>query len=610
MMKTYGRVELLPGKPKRWKISELTPHVAIHFKRIFTRVRPEEAELFLTDTDEIRADILWFMQRYALETKDIGELRAGAKRVEQRIADRDKILLPTWEPTAVKGFKPGHAPYLYQTQAARIAIDQGGLLLGDEVGLGKTITAAALLCMGAPLPAGVVVQAHLAHQWMERLEEFTTLRVHVISGTNPYTLPPADVYIFRYTNIGGWIDFLKNGFLKTIIYDEIQELRHGTDTGKGRAAAIVSAHALCRMGLTATPIYNYGDEMHTIVEYIRPDLLGSREEFVREWCKTGRIVKDPDALGSYLRDTGWFLRRTEDDPTVNQSMPPANVVTVKVAWDSGAAADDAALMRALAMSVMSGSFAEAGRAARELDVKMRHMTGVAKARSVANYIRMLLRDTPRVLVGLWHRDVYAMLRESLADFRPTLYTGTESAVQKRASLAAFTIGQSRVLMMSLRSGAGLDGLQHYCDEVVIGELDWSPQVHHQLIGRLRRPGQPNQVNAHYLYTDEGSDPVLVETLGIKSDQARGLNDPGAAPRARTTDDSRVKRLAQFVLEQTAGVSEDCGICGGPSTGKPRYIVPIAEAANYPEDEREALFTADNIWFLCEPHERSVAAAAR
>jgi hypothetical protein len=87
---------------------------------------------------------------------------------------------------------------------------------------------------------------------------------------------------------------------------------------------------------------------------------------------------------------------------------------------------------------------------------------------------------------------------------------------------------------------------------VFGELDWSPQVHYQVIGRLRRPGQPDQVTAHYLHTNEGSDPVLLETLGIKSDQSRGINDPGVVQAAKVSDDSRIKRLAQHVLATSPG----------------------------------------------------------
>ena len=549
-MKTYGQLEL-DTVARRWRIKDLAPHVAIAFKRMFPRVPVTSTEISISDTDEVRADLHWFMARYPLEHDSWGELDEAVDRLAFRAAERDRILLPTWKPGAVTGFKEGRAPYLYQTQASKVAIANGGLLLGDDVGLGKTISAIATMLMGAPLPAGVVVQPHLTGQWKKRIEEFSTLRVHVIKGRTPYDLPEADVYIYRYSNIAGWVDVLKDGLLRSVFYDEIQELRHGWGTEKGNACGKVSKAAEFRMGLTATPVYNYGDEMHSVMEYIKPDILGDRDEFFREWCGRERVVANPDALGSYLRDTGFFLRRTEDDPTVDASMPPANVLEWELDYDLDAVAGEEEIMRQLAQTVLRASFTEAGRAARELDMKMRQLTGIAKAKSVAAYVALLLKDAPRVLLAGWHRDVYSIWGQALAPFNPVLYTGSESGPAKQRSVDAFTTGDSRVMMMSLRSGAGLDGLQYHCQDAVIGEFDWSPQVHYQFIGRLRRPGQEGQVNAHYVHTNWGSDPVIVEMLGIKADQSRGINDPGIAPKPRVTDESRIKILAQHVLEATA-----------------------------------------------------------
>lgn len=545
-MKTFGQLEL-NRIAQRWVVSDLTPHVAIAFKRLFPRVREGATVLHLSDTDEVRADLHWFMARYPLAHDEGGELVAAVKRLEDRIAERDRILLPSWQPGTIPGFVDGKQPYIYQSQAATIAIANQGLLIGDDVGLGKTISAIAALTMGAPLPAAIVVQAHLAGQWEDRIKEFSTLRVHVIKGRTPYDLPVADVYIFRYSNVAGWVDIIKDGLFRSVAYDEVQELRHGGNTSKGNAAALLSSKAELRLGLTATPVYNYGDEMHAVMGFIKPDLLGDRYEFMREWCSGSRIVKNPDALGSYLRDAGYFLRRTEDDPTVDASMPRPNILEWELGYDEDAVAGEQALTRQLAMTVLQGDFVTAGKAARDLDIKMRQLTGIAKARSVAAYVAMLLKDSPRVLLAGWHREVYDIWRHELAAFNPVLYTGSETAAGKARSVGAFTHGDARVMMMSLRSGAGLDGLQYYCHDAVIGELDWSPQVHYQFIGRLRRPGQPHQVTAHYLHTNWGSDPVVLEMLGIKADQSRGISDPGIAPKPRVSDDSRIKRLAQHVL---------------------------------------------------------------
>jgi superfamily II DNA or RNA helicase len=603
MLKTYGTILLEPGRNPRWHVKDLAPHVAVAFKRLFPRVDQYATEFFISDSEDTRADLFWFLQRYPFDTKHMAMLRAGDKAVKDRVARRGEILSPDWKPNPGKGIREGCAPYLYQAQAAKIAVDQGGLLLADDVGLGKTEGALTAIAMGAPLPAGVVVQTHLAYQWAERIEKFTTWTSHVIYSTTPYSLPPADIYIFRYSNIHGWIDFLKNGLLKTIIYDEIQELRTGIETAKGRCCSIVSARAKFRMGLTATATYNYGDEIHTVMEFLKPDLLGEREEFLREWCSSGRIVKEPDALGEFLKETGWMLRRDEDDPNVNQSMPKPNIIPIEVDWNNSDVDDEAALIRSLAMRVMGGNFQGAGSAARELDVRMRQMTGIAKARSVAAYVKMLLQDNEKVILTGWHREVYAIWLKALEQFKPVLYTGSEDAGKKQRAINQFTVGSSRVFILSNRSGAGIDGLQHYCWETVIGEFDWSPQVHKQIIGRTRRPGQKHQVNAHFPFVNHGSDPVLMEVNAIKSDQARGIHDPGVVQAARVTDESRIKRLAKYVLEQEAPADSGCAICGKPSTGKALNIVPLADADDYPAGpEREALFGPENIWFLCAEHE--------
>lgn len=549
----YGRLRWgKNGGEIVWGVDELAPHVAIAFKRLFPRVHTRRSVHILSDNDEIRADLEWFMIRYPLQTDDACRalLAEGTRRMADRIAERGRILDLKWTPGEVPAaFREGKAPYLYQEQAAEICLRNPSLLLGDDVGLGKTVTAFALAARGAPLPMAIVVQPHLVRQWDKRAFEFTTFRTHMIRASKPYQLPVADLFIFSYNMLAGWLEILNSGLFKSVVYDEIQELRHGEDTQKGNAGAVLSAKAEVKTGLTATPIYNYGAEMHTVMSYVEPSVLGSRDEFLREWCSGGGgIVKDPDALGSFLESTGYFLRRTEDSEAVNRSMPPPNIIDIELDYDEAAVAKEEELLRTLASRVLHSRFEEAGQAARELDIKMRHLTGVAKAKSVAAYVNLLLQDREKVLLAGWHRDVYDIWLYALMQHHPVLYTGSESSAGKQRNIDRFVNGDARVMMMSLRSGAGVDGLQKVCRDVVFGELDWSPQVHYQLIGRVRRPGQMHQVTGHYLHVNGGSDPVLMQMLGVKTDQSRGILDPGQPLRPRTMDDSRIKTLARAVLE--------------------------------------------------------------
>lgn len=546
--RTYGDLTFC-NERGRWQISNLEPHVSQAFKRLFPRVPKMAGDIFLFDTDETRADLEWFCLRYPLRHKFTNALAAGAKRMAKRASERERILQPDWAPPEFDGFNPGEAPYLYQSQAAHIAIAQGSLLLGDDVGLGKTVSAIAAGVIGAPLPMAIVVQPHLAIQWRRQINRFCRGRVHIVTGRTPYALPPADFYIFKYTNICGWVDEFKSLAIPSVVWDEIQELRHGAKTDKGVASLRMRDYSSFRMGLSATPTYNYGDEIHTIMDYIQPDVFGDREEFTREWCGGGTTVKDPDALGSFLQESGYFLRRDENDESVDRSMPPPNVLDFEIQCDQREIENEMEILRLLATTVLTGSFADRGQASRALDLRMRQLTGIGKARYVAAYVKLLLREAPKVVIAAWHREVYDILLKHLAAFKPQMYTGSETPTAKDRAAQEFISGESRVLLMSLRSGAGLDGLQFVCHDAVLAELDWSPMVHKQFIGRFRRPGQENQVNAHMLWTDFGSDPPMLEMLGVKQEQGRGIIDPGKAIAPRHVDESRVKKLAQYVLEQ-------------------------------------------------------------
>ena len=549
--RTYGRLRL-DAKKKVWRLDETEPHVVIRLKAMFTRIDKTRVGAFdFPNTPDVCADLVWFMHRYPMQMseQDRASLEGGEAAFQRAQATAERILARDWQPSATIGFRDGRAPYPYQAQAAELARTMRRLLVMDDVGLGKTITALATLAASSDLPAAIVVQSHLATQWVqEYIEPFTTLRAHIIKGTRPYKLPPADLYVFKYSNIAGWVDIAATGIFKAVVYDEIQELRRGSDSAKGRAAAVFTEAAQLRMGLSATPIFNYGGEIYHVLGYIAPGALGDYMDFVREWCGRGSVVKNPDALGTWLREQHLAIRR-------DRAGEPVNVIPIEVPYDEAVEAKELDLVRVLAMKVVSGSFVEAGKAARELDIKMRMITGIAKARHVAAYVRLLLENGEPVLLAGWHREVYEIWREELAAFHPVLYTGSETAKRKDAAKQAFIAGETDLMFISLRSGAGLDGLQKRCSTVIFGELDWSPKVHDQVIGRLDRPGQAGKVTAIFLHADGGSDPLVISMLGLKASQSKGIVDPMSGASEVHTDDSRIRLLAERFLAKDRMAAE-------------------------------------------------------
>ncbi|MCE6958830.1 DEAD/DEAH box helicase [Cereibacter sphaeroides] len=563
-----GRIDFRDG---RWQIEDLPGHVSLRFKQVFSGIpfgsRPPYE---LKDTPDRAYDLQWFLQRYPITLTDRArqrmEMSVAAYETAQRT--RTAILSGTYVPGEARGIKAPERADPHQVRAADLFRTSGRLLLLDDVGLGKTVSALAAIADGHGLPAAIVVQPHVADQWMGFIERFTHLRAVQIKSRTPHALEPRDIYVFRYTNLAAWVDHLPELGLSTAIFDEIQELRHGPSTDKGLGAQALVDLCENRLGLTATPIYNYGDEIFNVVEYVAPGCLGTREEFRVNWCRmhgSHWVVKDPEALGAYLQGEGIALRRTEDDLEVSQVLPPLRRMVFEVEWNEGDVETDRELQRRLAQRILTGSFSERGQAARELDLLLRQETGIAKARAVAAYVRTLVEGGEPVILGGWHRAVYDIWREALADLRVVMFTGTESQKQKAEARHAIMAGQADVIIISLRSGAGLDGLQDRVAHVVFGEFDWSGEVHKQLVGRARRRGQTREVTAHYLWTDGGSDPVLMSLLGLKAAQAHGILNPfaGGVQAAPEIDETRMRALALRVLEAGHAADGEAAVPAAP-----------------------------------------------
>lgn len=546
--------------PPFWAV-KAKPHIITKIKRWFPQAAPHRTGwITLSDTAEVARDLEWMLDRWdlTLSDRDRVMLAAGADTHRARQDAVAEILtgsrphLPLTEPA-----RPARE---YQLVAADLALTTGRLLLADDLGLGKTMSGLLLLREPNALPALVVCPTHLPAQWEgEIAKTLPWLKTHILRKLTPYD--PAqhrsmkghdpDVLICGYSKLRGWGDTLA-GKVRTVIFDEAQELRRdGSD--KYEAAAQIAADADYRVGLTATPVYNYGGEMHNILSVIAPDALGSRDEFAREWCTgywSDKVkVKDPRALGEYLRDEGIMLRRTRKD--VGRELP--EIIRVPHAIDSSQEVFDREMSdaRSLAELILSRSGTKEQRftAAGKLDMETRHATGIAKAPYVADFVRMLLETGEQVVLFGWHRDVYDTWFTRLEEFSPAMYTGTESPAGKQRSRDAFLSGDARVLMMSLRSGAGLDGLQEVSKVAVFGELDWSPGMHEQCIGRLHRDGQDESVVAYFLVSEFGSDPPMSEVLNVKRGQSEPMVNPDGELFTQQTSGDRVQMLARQVLGQ-------------------------------------------------------------
>lgn len=565
----YGKVTL----DGRFWFVECEPFVRARLKRVFPRA-PQHASQWIkiSDTPENCRELLWFLDRYPMAVSSPLRLHTGAEEHRAQEWKVSQVTKAGYRAQAVELALPARE---YQLLAADLLEVKGGLLVADDVGLGKTVTSICSMVKPGSLPALVVAPAHLPRQWAEMIGRFAPqLRVHLPTKGTPYPIKRVqragqlelldgdlpDVLVMSYHKLRGWCESLA-GQVQLVVFDECQQLR-SPSSQIYQAAMHVAARARRRLGLSATPIYNYGSEFFWVLDALLPGALGQRDEFIREWCAGSfraekARISDPLEFGAYLRREGVMIRRTREE--VGRELPELTKVIHTVAADPDALQKlkgDAVALAQIVVAHNERFRGEKMQAAGEFDAMMRQATGIAKAPYVTAFVRLLLESEEKVVLFGWHRHVYDIWLEHLKEFAPTLYTGTESAVQKAAALEDFKTGKSRVLIMSLRSGAGVDSLQGVCRTVVFGELDWSPGVHEQCVGRVHRDGQDQPCLAYFLVAEDGADPVMVDVLGIKREQSEGVRNPDRPLVEKAdTGQNNIQRLAREFLAKKGRLTD-------------------------------------------------------
>lgn len=509
-------------RSKCWTIKG-EPCVTEMAARLFPGSERRRGEARFTANRRIIGDVNWLMMRYPLEIapRDRELWKNALAQAREHVLLRMNAEKLPRRSTPPEGTFEGELRE-FQKEGLSFLLANPRTLLADEMGLGKTVQALACLAAAKEFPALIVVPPHLLRNWQTEITRFLRLegkpaRVCVLTGLKPYQPPEADVYIIHYLLLRGWKQALPQMGFKAVVFDEIQELRHG-GTEKYSAASLLAAECERVIGLSGTPIYNKGSEIWNVVNILDYHCLGDWESFTRAWCDGygNHLVRNPALLGEHLRREGLILRRTKEE--VLAELPPKRRLVQEI--DS-----DDKVYRELMRPVMDqlGSLLALHPEAREralLEEQVgrgeRQATGVAKAPFVAAFVRALEDSGEKVLLFAHHHAVMDIYRRELAAYRPVFITGRESTTQKEEAVARFMEGKTNLCVISLRAASGLNLQRASC--VVFGELDWSPAVHSQAEDRAHRMGQKDSILCYYLVAPQGSDRDMQDALGLKVSQ--------------------------------------------------------------------------------------------
>ena len=218
-----------------------------------------------------------------------------------------------------------------------------GACLADDMGLGKTIEAIGLLlharvvaaAQGETLtPTLLICPTSVVANWRHEIERFApSMKALVHHGSGRLdgahfaaALGSHELVITSYGTARRDIDLLCQTEWSTLILDEAQNIKN---PAAKQTQAVRRIPAASRIALTGTPVENRLLELWSLMEFLNPGYLGSRESFRQQYVLPIERYND-EAAASELRRLvqPFLLRRLKTDPTIISDLPEKNEMIV------------------------------------------------------------------------------------------------------------------------------------------------------------------------------------------------------------------------------------------------------------------------------------------
>ena len=189
-----------------------------------------------------------------------------------------------------------------------------GGILADEMGLGKTLQALAFL-RAAGGKSLIVCPSSLVFNWSREATRFTPeRRVLAIEGANRdrlfgAPLAEADLVITSYPLLRRDAERYRGVEFTAAILDEAQHIKNPESQNAQSALGIRARH---RFALTGTPIENSVRDIWSLMHFLMPGYLGSRDDFRERFEK--EIEREPGGPAHrrlLRRLRPYVLRRTK-----------------------------------------------------------------------------------------------------------------------------------------------------------------------------------------------------------------------------------------------------------------------------------------------------------
>lgn len=362
-----------------------------------------------------------------------------------------------------------------------------------------------------------------AHKWL--VEDYN---VEVINGSKRIDLKSGTVYVVNYDVLPFHPELAEKEW-DYIIMDEAHMAKNGSAQ---RSKALFNIPAKRKIALTGTPIPNVPEEIYGLLKYLKPEMVGTHEEFMNRYCGGGKKgYSDMAGLNNLLRSEV-MIRRLKKD--VLAEMPEKFRQIIPIEGAEGLVAEEKEVIGKLDLSIASyemaleelesgtdlydtirGSLQEAQIMRLSEMARMSRALGLAKIPHAIKAIRYALESSKKLVVFAVHTDVIKALEEEFKDICVVI-TGATSLGDRQAAVDRFQRDDEVRLFIGNIKAAGTGITLTAASHTIFVEFDWVPGLMLQAEDRNHRIGAKHNVLIQYMPFNGSLDVNKLNALDAKT----------------------------------------------------------------------------------------------
>ena len=450
--------------------------------------------------------------------------------------------------------------YSFQRDGVRHILNHPRMILGDDVGLGKSIQAITACLSFNRFPILVFCPPSLTENWAKMIRDWCRLTVSTdtLKGRKPRVIRPSQVVICPYSIAHDWQESLITLNPGAVICDEIHNLK---STKANQTVAVTKllkqlAPDTPIIGISATMLLNRPSELIVPLQLTRMFQSVAKDwtDYVRTFCEGVFVAgmrwdisgqSNLDELHKRMVSAG-FLRRPKQ--SVLSELPPVIYESISVDLTKEQRATLSAMERDIIGYLREVSLEKAESAEKAEGLvrinEMRKYLGIAKVPAVVEWAKEWHENTLQpLLIFAWHREVQELLASKL---HAPLLGGSLGAKETSKLVAKFQDGQYPILVASLASAS--EGLTlTKAQAVAFAELPWTSARFQQAIGRAY--GRLNDAHGVNVYVSNAGyiDDSITQLL-LEKDRMSNMVQTGNGDSMLTALIKKSDLLAQLATE--------------------------------------------------------------